>query len=120
MSGSGIGKRAGENPVAIDDNKRVIKQKSHGFSLVGGKVAPFVIDQLFVSGIGGLNPPLSDILWLDSSGVERLPEEQRVGGAKPSPATNFNGCMKPNRQGVCGKRTGEIPDAGSNPTASAS
>ena len=104
--------------VALDDNKRVRKHNAHGFSLVGGKVAPFVIDQLFVFGIGGLSPPLSSILWLGSSGVERLPEEQRVGGAKPSPATNFNGCMKPNRQGVCGKWTGEIPNMGSNPIAS--
>ena len=28
--------------------------------------------------------------------------------------------MKPNRQGVCGKRTGEIPNMGSNPITSTS
>ena len=47
--------------VAFDDNKRVKKLNAHGFSLVGRKVAPFVIDQLFVSGTGGLSPPLSSI-----------------------------------------------------------
>ena len=50
--------------VAFDDNKRVGKLNTHGFSLVGRKVAPFVIDQLFVSGIGGLSPPLSDIFQM--------------------------------------------------------
>ena len=54
--------------VALDDNKRVRKHNAHGFSLVGKKVAPSMFIQLFVFGIGGLNPPLSYILWLGSSG----------------------------------------------------
>ena len=78
--------------VALDDNKRVRKHNAHGFSLVGVKVAPSMFIQLFVLGVGGPNPPLSFIFkWPCSSGVERLPEEQRVGGAKPSSATNLWG-----------------------------
>ena len=90
---------------SLEQNKKVKKEQADDFLKQGWKLGRKMSFNKWFQ-------------WLDSSGVERLPEEQRVGGAKPSPATNFNGCMKPNRQGVCGKRTGEIPNMGSNPIAS--
>lgn len=45
-----------------------------------------------------------------SSVVERLPEEQSVSGSIPLDGTSGNSAS--------GKRTGEIPDMGSNPIAS--
>lgn len=49
-----------------------------------------------------------------SSGVERLPEEQRVGGAKPSSATNLFGYTQQVRE-----RTVNAPYAGPNPATRA-
>lgn len=41
----------------------------------------------------------------------------RRGGSNPLGPTNFYGCIS-KRQGDCGKRSGEIPNMGSNPIAS--
>lgn len=49
--------------------------------------------------------------------VVHLPWAQVVVGSNPTTRTIY-GSMKPNRKGICGRRMGEIPNVGPNPTAS--